>query len=286
MRLPDSLRFLGRRPEGQAWIDGLPGLVEACAAQWGLDVGEPYEGGTSGLVAPATRGDGTPVVLKVQWPHREAEHEAAALRHWDGDGAVRLLDHDPGRHALLLEPCVPGIALAASPPEEAVGVIISLMRRLCSSTREAFDRLEDESPRWAATIPRSWEAAGRPFPRALVDRAVGLLGELGPTQGPPVLLNQDLHGDNVLAAEREPWLAIDPKPLVGEAEFAPTPVIRSAELGHSREAVRYRLDRCCAELDLDRERVRGWAFAHTLAWGFHDGRAIPDHVRTATWLDE
>ena len=123
-----------------------------------------------------------------------------------------------------------------------------------------------------------------PFERELVDRAVGLLEELGPSQGPAVLVNQDLHGDNVLAAEREPWLTIDPKPLVGEMAFAPTPVIRSKELGHSREQVRRRLDRCSDELGLDRERVRGWAFAHTMAWAFDDGRAIPTHVETARWL--
>ena len=286
MHVPETLAVLGRRPDGAAWLSSLPDLLDACVERWDLDLGAPYEGGTSGYVAPVTRGDSTPAVLKVQWPHREAEHEADALRWWDGRGAVRLLDHDPDRHALLIEHCDPGTQLAASPPDVAVGVIIGLVRQLCTPAPEGFDRLEDECPRWGDEIPRSWERAGRPFERSLVDRAVGHLDELAPTQGPSVLLHQDLHGDNVLAAEREPWLAIDPKPLVGELEFAPTPVIRSAELGHSRAAVRYRLDRCCDELDLDRERTRGWAFAHTMAWAFQGDHVLAGHLQTARWLTD
>jgi streptomycin 6-kinase len=166
----------------------------------------------------------------------------------------------------------------------AVGVIIGLMRQLCTQAAGPFDALAGECPRWGNQLPRSWEKAGRPFERSLVDRALGLLDELGPTQGPQVLLHQDLHGDNVLAADREPWLAIDPKPLVGEMEFAPVPVIRSAELGHSREAVRHRLERCTDELGLDRERTRGWAFAHTMAWAFDGDRVVESNLRTARWL--
>jgi streptomycin 6-kinase len=265
---------------------GLPKLVDECAQRWGLELGSPYEGGVGGWVAPATQVDGTPVVLKVQFPHREAEHEADALRVWDGNGAVRLLDHDRERHALLLERCVPGTPLAASPPDVALTAIMQIVQRLSVPAGAPFARLADEAPRWAGTLPRMWETAGRPFERELVDRAVGVLEELGPSQGPAVLVNQDLHGGNVLAAEREPWLTIDPKPLVGEMAFAPTPVIRSKELGHSREQVRHRLDRCSDELGLDRERVRGWAFAHTMAWAFDDGRAIPTHIETARWLTE
>jgi streptomycin 6-kinase len=284
VHVPESLAPLRRRPEGAAWLASLPDLIAGCVERWDLDVGAPYAGGTSGWVAPVTTGEGARAVLKVQWPHRESEHEADALRWWDGHGAVRLLDDDPGRHALLLERCVPGTELAASTPEVAVGVIIGLMRQLCTPAAQPFDPLEDECRRWADELPQSWERAGRPFERSLVDRAVGLLDELGPTQGPQVLVNQDLHGDNVLAAEREPWLVIDPKPLVGELEFAPTPVFRSAELGHTREAVRRRLDRCCDELELDRERTRGWAFAHTMAWAFQGDHVLPAHLQTARWL--
>jgi streptomycin 6-kinase len=100
-----------------------------------------------------------------------------------------------------------------------------------------------------------------------------------------VLLNQDLHGDNVLSAQREPWLAIDPKPLVGEREFGLAPIIRSFELGHSRRAVVGRLDRLSSDLGVDRERARGWAIGQTLAWAF-DSAYHETHVESARWLLE
>lgn len=285
MRIPANLAWLRGRQDGADWLERLPGLLAACVERWDLTLDDPYEtGGMVSYVVAATRPDSTPVALKIQWPHREAEHEAAALRCWSGDGAVRLLDHDPVHHALLLEQAQPGDRLSASPPELAVSVIIGLVRRLSVPVTEPFTSLEDEVTHWSDELPRQWERAGRPFEPELVDAALAIFAELAPSQGPSVLLHQDLHGDNVLAAEREPWLAIDPKPLVGEAEFAVAPLCRDYDLGHTRAAVRHRLDRACEALRLDRERARGWAFAQTVAWAFHEDQAVPKHVQTARWL--
>ena len=99
-----------------------------------------------------------------------------------------------------------------------------------------------------------------------------------------MLLHQDLHADNVLAAEREPWLAIDPKPLSGEREFGIGAIIRGGELGHDVRSLRGRLDRLTSELGLDRERARGWALAQTLAWAWTDDVPHPHHVEVARWL--
>ena len=98
-------------------------------------------------------------------------------------------------------------------------------------------------------------------------------------------MHQDLHGGNVLAAEREHWLVIDPKPLIGEREFGLAPIIRSPELGHSEREVVGRLDRLSSELGLDRERARGWALGQTIAWSFN-GEFHRRHVETARWLLE
>jgi streptomycin 6-kinase len=229
--------------------------------------------------------DGDEVVLKVQTPHRESEHEAAALELWDGDGAVRLLAHDPERHALLLERCVPATPLAIVGQEAALEVLVSLLPRLWKPAAAPFRSLAEEAAWWLVQLPRSWEEAGRQVERRLLDASLEALGELAPTQGEQVLLHQDLHGDNVLAAEREPWLVIDPKPLVGEREFAVAPIVRSVELGHSRRDVLYRLDRLTSELGLDRERARGWTIGQTIAWSvgseYHE-----THVETARWLVE
>jgi streptomycin 6-kinase len=220
-------------------------------------------------------------VLKIQWPHHESEHEAAALELLNADGAVRLVAHDPTRHALLLERCRPGTYLHEAGARPALRVLVDLLPRLWKPTGSPFRSLAEESEWW--TIRDEWDKTGRPFEEALVDAAETAFAELVPTQGEQVLLHQDLHPGNVLAAEREPWLVIDPKPLAGEREFGLAPIIRSFELGHSRNEVLYRLDLLTAELGLDRGRARGWAIGHTIAWSF-GSRYQSRHVETARWL--
>jgi streptomycin 6-kinase len=119
--------------------------------------------------------------------------------------------------------------------------------------------------------------------RRLIDAATQFLDDLPRTQGEQVLVHQDLHGDNILAGDREPWLAIDPKPLAAEREFSLAPIIRSFEFGHSVAQVIYRLDRLSAELQLDRDRVRQWTIAQSVAWGF-DSTYADRHFETARWL--
>jgi streptomycin 6-kinase len=229
----------------------------------------------------AARADGTPAVLKLIHPHREAEHEADALTRWAGAGAVRLLERSDDGWAILMERCEPGTPLSAAGPDTALEVLTGLLPRLWAPAGAPFHTLADEADWWVSYLPAEWEQAGRPFERRLLDAAVDALASLAPTQGEQVLLHQDLHGDNVLAAGREPWLAIDPKPLVGEREFAVAPIVRSSELGHSRQAVLARLDRLTAELGLDRERAIGWTIGQTIAWGIESG---PEHHEVARWL--
>jgi streptomycin 6-kinase len=224
-------------------------------------------------------------VLKVQEPHRESEHEAAALRLWDGEGAVRLLDHDPEEHALLLERAVPGTPLSAAGQEAALDAFVELLPRLWKPAGAPFGTLAAEAAWWADSLEETWERFDRPFERKLLDAALEALVELPRTQGEQVLLHQDLHGENVLAAQREPWLVIDPKPLAGEREFGIAPIVRSRELGHSRADVLGRFDRLTSELGLDRERARGWSVAQTIAWSF-DSTFHTTHVETARWLLE
>ena len=245
--------------------------LAACAAEWELRLGDPFSGATQSLAVPGTLPDGTEVVLKLQFPHRESEHEADALAEWNGDGAVRLLAHDPDRNALLLERCVPGTPLSRAGVESALDVLIELLPRLWKPVGEPFRTLAEEAAWWVSYLPEQWEDAGRPFERRLLDAAIEVLETLPGTQGETVLVHQDLHGDNVLRAEREPWLVIDPKPLAGEREFALAPIVRSGELGTGRRAVLYRLDRLTAELGLDRERARLWTVGQTIAWGIGSG---------------
>jgi streptomycin 6-kinase len=267
------------------WLERVPDLVEECVQEWGLTLGEPYQAGAAGYAVRVNLPEGTPAVLKLIFPHREAEHEAAALAAWDGDGAVRLLDYDEGRWAMLIEQCEPGTLLAAIDPREALDVLIGLLPRLWRRVAEPFRPLSDEAAWWVEYLPGEWERAGRPFERRLLDEVIEVLQSLSGSQGEQVLLHQDLHGDNVLAAEREPWLVIDPKPLVGEREFSVAPIVRDYELGHTPRDVLHRLDRLASELGLDRERARGWTIGQTVAWSF-DSTHIRTHIETVRWLLE
>jgi len=256
--------------------------VDACARRWGLTVGTPYVGPHVSFVAPARTAGGATVVLKVQFPHREADHEAEALRRWGGAGAVQLLDADADHHALLLEHVVPGTPLGAA-DADALGILAGLLERLSIPVAAPFTSLADEAARWHEHLGRPDHVRG--LDPALVQRARELLAELGPSGEGSVLLHQDLHGGNVLRATREPWLVIDPKPLVGERAFAVAPIVRSVELGHDRAAVLRRLDGLCAELALDRGRARGWAVAQTVAWAAGaDIEIRTRHQQVARWL--
>lgn len=270
-------------PLGDPWIDELPMVVEACAERWSLTLGAPWTNSVASLTMPAER-DGEPVVLKIGIPDREGELEAEALRRLDGNGAVRLLDDDPASRAMLLERCIPGTPLTQAEPDAALGVVIGLLPRLWIRAGALVRPLADEAADLILEMREHWDRTGRTVEERLIDAAAEAFATLAPTQGEQVLVNQDLHAGNVLAAEREPWLLIDPKPLVGEREFGVASIVRGPELGHSREAVLRRLDRVTAELGLDRERARLWSMAHTVSWGFDDDGPMPEHIEAATWL--
>jgi streptomycin 6-kinase len=267
------------------WLELVPDLLRECADEWTLQLGAPYAQGAAGYAVRAELADRTPAVLKLIYPHREAEHEAAALEAWGGDGAVELLAYDDARRAMLLERCEPGTLLARADPDTALDVLVGLLPRLWKPAGAPFHLLADEVDVWLDEIPRDWERTGRPCKRALVDQTLELLRALSGSQGELVLLHQDLHTDNVLAAEREPWLVIDPKPLLGEREFNVAPIVRDYVLGHSRADVRRRLDRLSGELGLDRERARGWTIGQTVAWMFENSQ-LQAHLETVGWLLE
>ena len=198
-------------------------------------------------------------MLKVNPPWEiECEQEPDALEHYAGRGAVRLLDREDSM--LLLERCRPGTWLWELPEHEANAVAADVLEQLWRSPAAGhpFRTLEDEAAHWVSQLER---APAEP----VVTAAIGFLQELGPTQGEQVVLHQDLQGSNVLASERG-WLAVDPKPLVGEREFDLASMIRDRRFAFDERLPKRRVDFYSAELGLDRDRMRGWAVAHAIAW--------------------
>ena len=282
--LPGGLSWLRTREFGGTWLNGLHPCLRSCISRWGLALGHPIWGGTTSLVVEVGLPDGTPAILKIQYADRECENEAAAMSAWNGDGAARLYAYDPQQHALLLERCSPGTYLADSGvgAEEQLNVLIDIARRLCVPAGRPFGRLEDEAAFWVARIANLRDTTDL-WERRLSDAGIEALKAVGPTQREEVLLNMDLTVTNVLRAERRPWLAVDPKPILGEPEFMASPIVRSHTLGHSRADTFYRLDRVSDELGLDRERARLWTIGHVLAWA-RWSPTMPAQVDVVRWL--
>ena len=261
-QLVENLR-IWHGAKGDRWLAELPQRVAGLTARWRITVGEPFaDGGAVSWVAPAITAAGDEAVLKVFLIDVENELEGDALGHFAGAGAVRALAAEPG--ALLLERLRPGTPLwDVSDDERACAVAMDVLRRLWRppASGHRFRTLAASAMQWADDVERAWAAAGQPFERRLVDEARAAAAELAPTQGEQVVLHQDLHGGNILRAEREPWLAIDPKPLVGEREFDLASLIRDRRWQIEPGIVERRLLLLSGELGLDGERMRRWDVA-------------------------
>lgn len=235
------------------WVATLPDLAAEFCARWRLTPDGDLLNGFVAVVLPVRAADGTAAVLKLTWRDVETEHEALALRLWDGRGVVRLLDHDAERGALLLERLDHTRTLLTAPIGEALRVIGGLLR----------DLRVPAPPEVGGVSFRDFAAdnaaLGHPVPKPLVDTAVALARDLTAAAG-RTLVNGDLHYDNVLAGDREPWLMIDPKPHAGDPEFCLIPLLwnRFAELDGRRGTwERARAVADAGELDLD--RAVAWA---------------------------
>ena len=275
MELPAGLRETWHSEP--AWLQGLPSVVAQLAAEWDLALEQPIDPPHS-LVVPA--GD---VVLKVNAPsHFEADHEADALARWDGRGAVRVVARADEHRAFLIERCRPGTRLWDSGADEP-SVVAGLLPRMWSEVTEPhpFRLAADEAQRWDEEVAVRYEHGGRPFEQALVDVASDVFRTAD--HGAKALVNQDLHGGNILSATREPWLVIDPKPLAGERELDAVGLLRNAAWNGGAPDVRRWLD-MLAELGLDRARAQAWGVAHALAWGWADGRWSTRSVDAARFI--
>ncbi|MBI4940197.1 MAG: kinase [Actinobacteria bacterium] len=277
LALPSQLRAVaasGDEPGLGEWVaDRLPAAVRAATRRWALRLEPPYEpGGYCSWVAPGVDGGGRSVVLKVGWPHEDSTWEPVALRLWGGDGAALLLDVldglDPdGTRALLLERCDPGVTLGrtfvgADEPEQDV-VLAGLLRRLWASPApDGLPALEAMCARWVAEfrLRRAARGAAAPLDDALVEAGLAEYLALAASAPEQVLLCTDLHAGNVLSARREPWLAIDPKPHVGDAAYDATQHLLNCPDRLAADPVGL-ARRMAGLLDVDPNRVVRWLFA-------------------------
>lgn len=272
---PDVFAMARRGPQWADWVAGLPSTVERLRSDWRLRPdGEPRCGHCS-LVLPVRTSENVRAMLKVGFPDDESEHEHLALRLWGGHGAVRLLSADPHRRALLLER-LHTTDLTAAPEEQACGVVAGLYRSLHMPASPMLRPLSSLVDRWTAELadlPRS-----APIPHRLVEQAVALGRELTADRSvPDRVLHTDLHYANVLSADREPWLAIDPKPVNGDPHYELAPMLwnRWQEIaGDVRAGVQRRFWTLVEAAGFDDERARAWVLVrmvHNAMWAVQDG---------------
>jgi streptomycin 6-kinase len=265
LSLPRNLLATATKERRTDWLATLPATVRRLSRRWSLRVSEPFQpGGHTAWVAPARTLQGEDRVLKVAWRHPETEHEADALRAWAGAGAVELYEATefPETIALLLERCRPGRALSQEPEEDQDLVIAGLLRRLWIAPGSGCQAhsLAQMCTRWAEQFDSKAAAGLVPLDRALAADGIALFHSLPAAAERHVLLCTDLHAGNVLAAQREPWLAIDPKPYVGDPTYDVVQHLLNCA-GRLHDNPSRLIARMADLLDLDRDRLRLWMFA-------------------------
>jgi streptomycin 6-kinase len=259
-RLEATCRNSAKR---EAWLVRLPEAVRGLKQRWSLVLGPPFENASAAWVAPANLADGTTAVLKLGMPHLEGLHEIDALRFWNGEPTIRLLDSDRELGAMLLERCDPGSSLWMRPKPEQDVVLAEVLKRLWRTPIEPhpFRHLSSMLEVWKKrTLDRSarWPDSG------LVLEGLRLLEHLSGTATREVLLATDLHPGNVLRSRREPWLVIDPKPFVGDPAYDATQHLLNdrARLCADPEGT---VRRFAEFAGLEPERVKLWTFARAAA---------------------
>jgi streptomycin 6-kinase len=257
--------------EGIAWLERLPDVLAECERRWGITIGPPFNLSFN-YVAPAVRADGTQVVVKVCSLTDEFPQQPEALRLVDGHGMVRLLECDMDEEIMLLERLLPGTMLLDVEDDEfTTSIAASVMQKIWRPVPEnhPFKTVQD----WGKGFERlrhSYDGGTGPFPQTLVERAETLYRELSASMAEPVLLHGDLHHENILSAEREPWLAIDPKGVVGEPVYETGSWLRnqSLDLPYPERILARRIDQFSEQLGFERVRIRDWALAQAMlsAW--------------------
>ncbi|MEU1598476.1 aminoglycoside phosphotransferase family protein [Streptomyces sp. NPDC005708] len=291
------VRALGEAmPDGGAeWLDKLSGLARQAVDLRELTVERVQApGGRSSLVLLVRQADGTPAVLKLAPPRARPESECAALAHWGGLGAVRLLDADPALGVLLLERLHPEMSVRSLPEAKALLEAAGTLRRLWVEppAGHSFETVAARTGRQAEAMRVGAETDPEVAP--LVDAALVARENLLATPPGERLLHGTFRQSKVLAGERMPWLAVGPDPVVGECAFDLARLVRdrvedliAAPSGAS--ITRRRVKRLAESLDLDQERLRGWTLFRAVESGVRARRVGRDQdaellLEFASWL--
>ena len=287
MLLPSGVHAFARRgPEWAAFVDRLPRLAAELLYDWELSRDGEALHGYGSLVLPVRTAAGTPGALKIAWDgDDETEFEHLALQRWGGRGAVRLLRAEPSRRALLLERLYPD-DLASVGYLEAAEIAASLYSALHVPAPPQLRTVTSYVERWLPALEAL--PGDAPIPHRYVRQALSLFRDLATDPASTgTLVHHDLHDHNVLAGDREPWLAIDPQPMSGDPHYEPAPLLwnRWEEVvarGAVRADVRGRFHAILDTAGLDEERATAWVVVRMVLNAYW---TIEDAARMAGPLD-
>lgn len=257
-------KHCAKTAERKAWLAALPGTIATLQQRWALSLEAPYEHTyvSCSWVSPAILPDGTRVILKIGMPHMEGEQEIEGLRFWDGRATVRLLQYDKLVNAMMLERCQPGTPLASIPEKEQDVIVTTILKRLwMKPPPRTFRPLSALIAYWNEYTCKS--ADNWPDP-VLTNEGLLVLAAMASEPTNDFLLATDLHSGNVLSAQREPWLMIDPKPFVGDRAYDLTQHLFNCER-RLKTNHRELIHRVADLAEVDDRRVRMWLFGRAAA---------------------
>lgn len=267
-RIDGEVRSRLRRRFGDAvepWLEGLPGRMATLADRWELQFGEVIPHGSMSVVVRCRAREDRPAVLKLSPDTQRLAGEAAALAHWSGAHAPRVLDADTNLGALLLEEITPGTTLRQSGYYPRVDDLASLLRGLHGKDPppQAFPDLSQR----ITNLFTSWQRPRQRDPRLvelvpsrLLDRGERLAHRLAQTSSARVLLHGDLTPVNILdAGEDRGLVAIDPAPCIGDPAFDAIDLL--VWQAQTLEAIRQRTNELAPAMGVDPARLLSWCAA-------------------------
>jgi streptomycin 6-kinase len=281
---------------GAAWLRDLPAVVAELEREWSIRVGDTLPGGTEGYVAASTGPDEAPTVLKVALPGEAATGEVEALRTAAGEGYVRLLRHDPDRHAMLQERLGPRLAELDLPVRRQHELICATLRRAWAvPPSPALWSGAEKAASLSAFVTAAWEALDRPCPERVVAQAVAFAETRRHAFDPDgaVLVHGDAHAHNLLLRQEadpddpDAFRLIDPDGLWAEPACDLAVPMRedSEELLSSGDVAGAAQERCAFLSQLtgvEETPIWEWGFVERVSTGLlgiqvgmeHEGRAM------------
>jgi streptomycin 6-kinase len=292
IRVPEAFARSTAEREGKPgleWLAELPGIVGELLGRWGcMADGEVMHGGV-GVIVPVRRPAQGRFVLKVSFPHPGNVHEPDAFAAWGGRGAVRMHERDDAQYAMLLERALGSTLAEEEDGDEVVTVAGRISCRLAIPAPAGLPRLREQADAWEEQLRTDADELTHTMSRYVVDAAVATVRELGRVQ-PDILVHGDLHARNILRADREPWLAVDPKGYAGDPAYdggtlLKTHALRLLETDDLHKGVHRTLDVFTEAAELDRDRVQRWAQLHAVQTAFWGRRHGFRRARSGPQLD-